>query len=60
MGLIAGSITLSGGHGTGAVGRKLLQTRLALLATLEIAMASATFGLIIGGIIGSPVSGASD
>lgn len=56
MGLIAGSITLSGGHGTGAAWAQTFSESYGLSNTLEIAMASATFGLIIGGIIGSPVA----
>lgn len=56
LGLIAGSITLSGGHGTGAAWAKTLEETYGLSNTLEIAMASATFGLIAGGIIGSPVA----
>lgn len=56
MGLIAGSITLSGGHGTGAAWSQTFTETYGLTNTLEIAMASATFGLIIGGIIGSPVA----
>ncbi|NAW97460.1 MULTISPECIES: sodium/glutamate symporter [unclassified Vibrio] len=56
MGLIAGSITLSGGHGTGAAWAQTFNDNYGLSNTLEIAMASATFGLIIGGIIGSPVA----
>lgn len=56
MGLIAGSITLSGGHGTGAAWSQTFSETYGLSNTLEIAMASATFGLIIGGIIGSPVA----
>lgn len=56
MGLIAGSITLSGGHGTGAAWSQTFSQEYGLSNTLEIAMASATFGLIIGGIIGSPVA----
>ncbi|MHC6529693.1 sodium/glutamate symporter [Vibrio proteolyticus] len=56
MGLIAGSITLSGGHGTGAAWSQTFTENYGLSNTLEIAMASATFGLIIGGIIGSPVA----
>ncbi len=56
MGLIAGSITLSGGHGTGAAWSQTFQDVYGMSNVLEIAMASATFGLIIGGIIGSPVS----
>ncbi|MFA0086882.1 sodium/glutamate symporter [Vibrio sp. 10N.286.49.C2] len=56
MGLIAGSITLSGGHGTGAAWAQTFTDTFGIENTLEIAMASATFGLIIGGIIGSPVA----
>ncbi|MBY6185783.1 sodium/glutamate symporter [Marinobacter hydrocarbonoclasticus] len=56
MGLIAGSITLSGGHGTGAAWSQTLEEMFGLTNTLEIAMASATFGLIAGGIIGTPVA----
>lgn len=56
MGLIAGSITLSGGHGTGAAWSQTFTETYGLSNTLEVAMASATFGLIIGGIIGSPVA----
>ncbi|MDD1783372.1 sodium/glutamate symporter [Enterovibrio sp. ZSDZ35] len=56
MGLIAGSITLSGGHGTGAAWAQTFQDVYGMHNVLEIAMASATFGLIMGGIIGSPVA----
>ncbi|KEI69475.1 sodium/glutamate symporter [Endozoicomonas elysicola] len=56
MGLIAGSITLSGGHGTGAAWSQTFQEVYGMNNVLEIAMASATFGLIMGGIIGSPVA----
>lgn len=55
-GRFAGSITLSGGHGTGAAWSQTFSDNYGLTNTLEIAMASATFGLIIGGIIGSPVA----
>lgn len=56
MGLIAGSIPLSGGHGTGAAWSQTFADNYGMSNTLEIAMASATFGLIIGGLIGSPVA----
>lgn len=56
MGLIAGSITLSGGHGTGAAWAQTFQNVYGMENVLEIAMASATFGLVMGGIIGSPVA----
>lgn len=56
MGLIAGSITLSGGHGTGAAWSQTFQDVYGLENVLEVAMASATFGLVMGGIIGTPVA----
>ncbi|MFV0574202.1 MAG: sodium/glutamate symporter [Vibrio sp.] len=55
LGLVAGSITLSGGHGTGAAWASTFQENYGL-NTLEFAMAAATFGLIVGGIIGGPVA----
>ncbi|HAS6245359.1 TPA: sodium/glutamate symporter [Vibrio vulnificus] len=56
LGLIAGSITLSGGHGTGAAWSHTFTQNYGLENALEIAMASATFGLVMGGILGSPVA----
>lgn len=52
MGLIAGSITLSGGHGTGAAWSKLFIERYGFENATEVAMACATFGLVLGGLIG--------
>ena len=49
MGLIAGSITLSGGHGTGAAWSKLFIERYGFENATEVAMACATFGLVLGG-----------
>ncbi len=56
LGLIGGSITLSGGHGTGATYSELFATTRNLQAALELAMACATFGLVLGGLIGGPVA----
>ena len=55
MGLVAGSITLTGGHGTGAAWAATFDEFYGL-KTLEFAMASATFGLIVGGLIGGPIA----
>jgi ESS family glutamate:Na+ symporter len=56
MGLLAGSITLSGGHGTGAAWSKLFVERYGFVNATEVAMACATFGLVLGGLIGGPVA----
>lgn len=56
FGLIAGSITLSGGHGTGATYSQMLLDSHNLQGVLEVAMAAATFGLVLGGLLGGPVS----
>lgn len=55
IGLLAGSVTLSGGHATGAVYAKL-PAFAGIPQAGEIAFACATFGLVIGGIIGGPIS----
>ncbi|MDX8001071.1 sodium/glutamate symporter [Xenorhabdus sp. Reich] len=56
MGLLAGSITLSGGHGTGAAWGKVFSERYGFENATEVAMACATFGLVLGGLIGGPVA----
>nr|WP_314954678.1 sodium/glutamate symporter [uncultured Aggregatibacter sp.] len=55
-GLIAGSVTLTGGHGTGAAWAKTFTEAFGLQGATELAMACATFGLVSGGIIGGPVA----
>ena len=57
IGLLGGSITMSGGHGTGAAWAEVFKNSpYNFTAALEVAMACATFGLIAGGIIGGPVA----
>jgi ESS family glutamate:Na+ symporter len=56
LGLIAGSITMTGGHGTGAAFGKLMEEQYAFPSAVPLAMAAATFGLVGGGLIGSPIS----
>ncbi len=55
LGLIAGSITMTGGHGTGAAFGKLMEDEYAFRGGLTLAMAAATFGLVSGGLLGGPV-----
>lgn len=56
MGLLTGSITLAGGHGTGAAWGTMFSEKFGLASASELAMASATFGLVLGGLIGGPVA----
>ncbi|MDZ4327558.1 MAG: sodium/glutamate symporter [Pseudomonas sp.] len=56
MGLLTGSITLAGGHGTGAAWGTVFSEKYGLASASELAMASATFGLVLGGLIGGPVA----
>jgi glutamate:Na+ symporter, ESS family len=56
VGLLAGSITLSGGHGTGAAWAAVFSERYGLSGTAELAIACATFGLVLGGLLGGPVA----
>lgn len=53
-GLLAGSITLSGGHGTAAAwGQKFTEER-NLQGAIELGIAAATYGLVAGGLLGGP------
>ncbi|MGL5948785.1 MAG: sodium/glutamate symporter [Aeromonas sp.] len=56
MGLLAGSITLSGGHGTGAAWSSTFSEKFGIESAAELAIACATFGLVLGGLIGGPVA----
>jgi ESS family glutamate:Na+ symporter len=56
VGLLSASITLSGGHGTGAAYAERFAGDQNIAGTMELAMACATFGLVIGGLIGGPVA----
>ncbi len=53
-GLMVGSITLSGGHGTAAAwGQKFIEER-NLQGVIELGIAAATYGLVAGGLLGGP------
>ena len=56
MGMMVGTVTLSGGHGNGATYADLFATNFNIQNALELAMAAATFGLILGGLLGGPVA----
>ena len=56
IGLIAGSITLTGGHGTAGAWGSILETKYGIEGAMGLGMAAATFGLVMGGIIGGPLA----
>ena len=56
FGLVGGSITLVGGHGTGAAYAERFAEVNNLQSVMELSMTVATIGLIIGGIIAGPVA----
>lgn len=55
IGILAGSVAMSGGHGTGAAWGATFEAA-GLAGASGIALAAATFGLIAGGVIGGPVA----
>ncbi|MBV8259486.1 MAG: sodium/glutamate symporter [Paraburkholderia sp.] len=55
-GLLGGSVSLAGGHGTGAAWGAVFSEHHGLQSATEAAIACATFGLVMGGILGGPVA----
>jgi glutamate:Na+ symporter, ESS family len=56
IGLLAGSVTLVGGHGTGAAFGGLFAREYGVPAALELALAASTLGIVIGGLLAGPVA----
>lgn len=56
IGLIAGSITLVGGHGTAGAWGQVLENDYGIRGAVTLGIACATFGLVIGGLIGGPLA----
>ena len=56
IGMFGGSITLVGGHGTGAAYAGRLGETMNLQGVMELAMAAATAGLVLGAVLGGPVT----
>lgn len=56
LGLLAGSVTMTGGHGTGATFARFFTSEYHLAGAMELAMAAATFGLVSGSLIGGPLA----
>lgn len=55
LGLAAGSISMTGGHGTSGAFGPLLEAK-GLVGGTTLAIAAATFGLVSGSLIGGPVA----
>ncbi|MDD7983807.1 sodium/glutamate symporter [Lentisphaera marina] len=55
FGLLGGSISFAGGHGT-AIAWGEEATKAGLEGAAEFGLACATFGLVVGGLIGSPIA----
>jgi ESS family glutamate:Na+ symporter len=55
-GVIGGSVSLSGGHGTAIAWAPRFVENYGIENALEIGVACATFGLILGGLLGGPIA----
>jgi ESS family glutamate:Na+ symporter len=56
VGLLGGSITLTGGHGTGAAYGGRFGETMNLVGSMELTMACATAGLVLGSLLGGPIA----
>jgi len=56
IGLITGSVTLTGGHGTAGAWGAVFEQDHGIHGAIVLGMASATFGLVIGGMMGGPMA----
>jgi ESS family glutamate:Na+ symporter len=56
FGLVSGSITLVGGHGTGAAYAERFADINNLQSVMDLSMTVATAGLVLGGVIAGPVA----
>ena len=55
LGLMAGSITMTGGHGTGGSWALVFEKYHGFNGAMAITMAAATFGLVAGSLMGGPL-----
>ncbi|GAM63045.1 sodium/glutamate symporter [Vibrio ishigakensis] len=56
FGLLSGSISLIGGHGTAIAWAPKVADEFGLESAMEIGIASATFGLILASLMGGPIA----
>ncbi len=55
-GVLGGSVSLSGGHGTAIAWAPTFSENFGITNAIEIGIACATFGLVLGGIAGGPLA----
>jgi ESS family glutamate:Na+ symporter len=55
-GLLGGSVSLSGGHGTAIAWAPIFATNHGMDGAMEVGIAVATFGLVAGGLVGGPLA----
>lgn len=56
LGLVTGSISLTGGHGTAGAWGIVLEEQYGVVGATTLGIAAATYGLVAGGLIGGPVA----
>jgi ESS family glutamate:Na+ symporter len=56
VGVVGGSVSLSGGHGTAIAWTPIFRDDYGIQLAGEIGIACATFGLILGGLLGGPLA----
>jgi ESS family glutamate:Na+ symporter len=56
VGLLGGSVTLTGGHGTGAAYGARFGDTMNIAGAMELTMACATAGLVLGSVLGGPLA----
>jgi ESS family glutamate:Na+ symporter len=56
VGVMGGSVSLSGGHGTAIAWAPTFIERYDISNAMEIGIACATFGLVLGGLVGGPIA----
>jgi ESS family glutamate:Na+ symporter len=56
VGVLGGSVSLSGGHGTAIAWAPFFKEHFGIENAMEIGITCATFGLILGGVCGGPIA----
>jgi len=56
LGLVTGSIALTGGHGTAGAWGITLEEQYGVVGATTLGIAVATYGLVAGGVVGGPVA----